>query len=1821
VLGDHPIRSRLAEVLVHRDGKPFRGSGYLVTPGWVLTAAHVIKGAEKIAVWFGAPVELVPQAGIGVDPARVLAVRAADFALLPIGSGHDSAAPLAWGRLDRGNAVPVPVVAAGFPWFKLRAAPGRPEVEIRELEYATGQVQAASNRKTGTYEFAVLGTVPESRGPEESPWEGMSGSAVWASGRLIGVIGQHHSQEGLATLTVRPVEGLFDPAVADGLGEWRQALGSLPETAAELWLASPPTERQLTVERAMGAARPLAPPVLVARQAELDELARLVTSPAGRDRWLWIQADAFAGKTALLAYFALHPPDLVDVAACFLRRTTGDDSPDYALDFLVRQFAAIAARTYQPVGRNIAEFQDMLAEAARACREQGRHLAVVVDGLDEYKTAYAGLDLGSWLPGADTLPDATHLIAASRSGAEVQLDDGHPLQDHQYLLTRSDAAAQIESRAQQEIRQVTLDDPAALSVLAIFAAAETGLSLTEVTTLMQMRPDTHAIDVASVSRLLDTAFGRTFARQDPAEQPGNPVFAFAHETLLDAAREHKYVARVLPECQRLLDKWADDYAKRGWPTETPGYLLLPYTDQLIRRLTDRATEPQICRRLADQLYQTVSHQDRSPRIAAESGNPALADREIATVQRVLLDTHERTGIEAGILLYRLAVLAFRRRPLDGERAEVARSVAGVWVTCGRADAALTLANQILDPLQRNYALGDIAKWHCDAGRPEEALAVAQYMNRDDRFGGVLRKISEAFAAAGLPDRGLAIAEQLKPGFDRAFALTDIAKGYGAAGRGEDALAVAQRVRSEALKLDDSWATNQLVTGISCSLAVAAPVQAMAMVREITDASDRAEAIVEVAGALAQAADPDHALTAVEEALAIAGHVADLSQRASTLGQVANALGEAGYAEQALTAAKEGVATGQSIPDASERAQALAELAEALDRAGHLQQARHAAQEALTDAPHIADPGARTGALANIARVLCDVDERELARTVAADIVQAARQVGDLAQRAECLTEAARTMVPGKDPSLGVGVAREACAVALKIEDPESRAEALSGVGVPLMWAGENEDLLGVVQSEFDAAKNIKSAVLRLSAYVSPTIHLAAVQPTERAIETAERLQEPDARARALSEIAVKLADAGSPQRACEVTRKIDDHNQRASTLAKIAVVAAQDGDCVQALDVAEQAFAAAQYGQQDRVRVLSDVAEKLARTGHPQAASKLIEGALAAVEQAPELEVQLGHLAHVARAAALAGHSVQAFSTAQRIEDPLLRARAFADVARALADAGHTGEALAATRHELAAVQAMYEDNGSRLDETLATLAEQLVALLRPKQALRAARQFESYAQRLNAETYITVAVAEAGDFDTALTLAKRIPHRAWQADAMRRIAEAMIPAGSLSQASDAAGKALTTARKIRNRTDRAEGLAYVAGTLIKAGDIDRALIAARLIDDAAGRVMALARVADVMSDATSAQAASRIVADWGSEARKGLEPKEMDIDVVRALAGRRMTGIARIADAMSTTSAEAARRIISEAIAGTTKMEDPDEHDQAMGLIATALAGVGDFEQALLIGREIADAVWQARAMLAIALSMASTGIPERAFEICQDGMRVWAGIDDADKRNKHSWDVGEAVDRIVGQLADDGYIDQPLALALQIDDEYWLMMAMLSIGSELAKSGNYIRALEIAAQIENDPRWYQHWRQLIAYHLIEAVAKTLSEEGQLEIARTIISQLVKDPEDRASRFTSLSSHLMEAGQPRDALDIAERALSCATEIDDPDKQASSLRDIWKLLEEAEFAPGSDVAERSFQIQLKVQGLLLINPNLLDALRLLPVDVLHRLVADGLFV
>ncbi|MFJ8198240.1 trypsin-like peptidase domain-containing protein [Streptomyces sp. NPDC096152] len=222
--------ARVAEILVGRYGglPGRRGSGYRVGESFVLTAAHVVTGpVAALRVRFDAD-----QPGEwSADAHVVLLAETADVALLElkhVPPGAPAADPPRWAAVP-GTDVVLPFTAMGFPRFKLRQDTVRPlddgsPSQYRDSCHVSGTVSVLSNRREGTLELAVA-VPPADVEPERSPWEGMSGAAVWCDGAVIGVLSAHHRADGLGRLAARRVERWYDWLSPDELELLQQRAG------------------------------------------------------------------------------------------------------------------------------------------------------------------------------------------------------------------------------------------------------------------------------------------------------------------------------------------------------------------------------------------------------------------------------------------------------------------------------------------------------------------------------------------------------------------------------------------------------------------------------------------------------------------------------------------------------------------------------------------------------------------------------------------------------------------------------------------------------------------------------------------------------------------------------------------------------------------------------------------------------------------------------------------------------------------------------------------------------------------------------------------------------------------------------------------------------------------------------------------------------------------------------------------------------------------------------------------------------------------------------------------------------------------------------------------------------------------------------------------------------------------------------------------------------------------------------------------------------------------------------------------------------------
>ena len=221
-------------------GDPVLGSGYLVGAGLVLTAAHVVQGADRVVVRIvlgrGRDAQAEARiAWIGPEPGVDVAVLRVQAGGEEVGAFSAGLAPVVFGRVEG----LVGCGAVGFPLFMLRRdAPGLLAGErlvYRDTHHAVGMVTAFSGRYGGTLEVTVD---PPREDPDPSgvsPWAGMSGAAVFAGGVLVGVVCEHHRVEGANRITARRVESWCDPDSA-ALAALRGLLG-LPDRPSGLVVA------------------------------------------------------------------------------------------------------------------------------------------------------------------------------------------------------------------------------------------------------------------------------------------------------------------------------------------------------------------------------------------------------------------------------------------------------------------------------------------------------------------------------------------------------------------------------------------------------------------------------------------------------------------------------------------------------------------------------------------------------------------------------------------------------------------------------------------------------------------------------------------------------------------------------------------------------------------------------------------------------------------------------------------------------------------------------------------------------------------------------------------------------------------------------------------------------------------------------------------------------------------------------------------------------------------------------------------------------------------------------------------------------------------------------------------------------------------------------------------------------------------------------------------------------------------------------------------------------------------------------------------------
>ena len=446
---------------------------------------------------------------------------------------------------------------------------------------------------------------------------------------------------------------------------------------------------------------------LLDRDAELAELAAFCAQPDGGS-YVWWQGPAWAGKSALMAWFVLHPPVGVRVVSFFITaRFAGQSDRTAFLEVVLEQLAEVAE---QPMPGPLAEsnqqawFGQLLHDAAAACEKKKQRLVLLVDGLDEDRGVTSGPDahsIAALLPAAP--PAGVRVIVAGRPDPPVPADvpPWHPLRGKEIVrpLSVSPHAQMVRDDAERELGHLLGDRGLGRKLLGLVTVARGGLSGDDLVELSDESPWT-------VNRTLRSVLGRTFhGRLNRWRVSASPVFVLAHEELQQTAA--RSLSRdELAGCLIQLHAWADRYRQQRWPAETPEYLLRGYHRLLvttgdIERMTDMATDPARLDRMLD-----------------VSGGDAAALAEITAVQEFICSQHHPD-------LTALLNLAITRDRLVQRNNNIPPALPTIWAKLGNPARAEALARSITTASGQARALADVAEALAETGDIDRSRQVIQ----------------------------------------------------------------------------------------------------------------------------------------------------------------------------------------------------------------------------------------------------------------------------------------------------------------------------------------------------------------------------------------------------------------------------------------------------------------------------------------------------------------------------------------------------------------------------------------------------------------------------------------------------------------------------------------------------------------------------------------------------------------------------------------------------------------------------------------------------------------------------------------------------------------------------------------------------------------------------------------------------------------------------------------------------------------------------------------------------------------------------------------
>ncbi|GAB3714598.1 hypothetical protein GCM10027598_22860 [Amycolatopsis oliviviridis] len=391
----------------------------------------------------------------------------------------------------------------------------------------------------------------------------------------------------------------------------------------------------------------IAPAELSEREEELAALTEFCTAEEVDVPYRWWRGEAWTGKSALMSWFVLHPPEDVRIVSFFVTaRLQGHNDRAGFVENVVEQLEALLGADRRDLTENTREsyLLKLLADAASRCEAVGKRLVLLVDGLDEDSGVTTDPDarsIAALLPSRP--PSGTRVIVTGRPNPLAPLDvpSSHPLRDDTIVrrLSPSRAARDVRREMEQELRRLLKGEPRDRDLLGLLTVAGSGLTADELAGLI-------GSTAQDVEYRLGTRTGRSFVRRDD-------MYVLGHDDLRTTALAI-HSTQELDRHRDRIHRWIDRHREQGWPDAPSRFLLRGYLAMLVDR-KDRARSLSL-----------TTDPTRHQWLLAQTGDDVHALREIKTALALYVADEPSDLAAIGTLaFFRDELETHVKRPLTG----------------------------------------------------------------------------------------------------------------------------------------------------------------------------------------------------------------------------------------------------------------------------------------------------------------------------------------------------------------------------------------------------------------------------------------------------------------------------------------------------------------------------------------------------------------------------------------------------------------------------------------------------------------------------------------------------------------------------------------------------------------------------------------------------------------------------------------------------------------------------------------------------------------------------------------------------------------------------------------------------------------------------------------------------------------------------------------------------------------------------------------------------------------------------------------------------